>query len=72
MFVELCGLDEEDWFEILRVRPNKGIRVIFFLLEPALSLVVDDGVILSISPLCEAEATLRKSLEMSDATVRRC
>ena len=27
------GLEEADWFDFLRERPNNGIRVIFFLTE---------------------------------------
>ena len=31
------GLEELDWFDFLRERPNNGIRVIFFLTEAASS-----------------------------------
>jgi hypothetical protein len=72
-FVEAYGLDEDDWLDFLRVRPNKGIRVIFFFVDPALSLsgvCIDIGVSVSCSALCGAEETLRKSFEMSEAMVR--
>jgi hypothetical protein len=31
------GLEELDWFDFLRERPNNGMRVIFFLIEVASS-----------------------------------
>lgn len=61
---------EEDEVESLRVRPNNGIRVIFFLVGATLSLGGTSDVFISTSSLCGTEETFRKNFEKSEAMVR--